>query len=134
MSGTMTVDEKILRSLKSAVTYLESSTCALDKKDEGLLADSIWHVAAELEYALFLFSIKAQNENAMPELKSNLGFEEANVDSALVEVKNLLCEAEKFVLNGRLQDAYESAYAARHCTLKIRDGLAKKRREMLKKK
>jgi hypothetical protein len=134
MSGTMAVDEKILRSLESAATCLEDSASALDKKDEGLLADNIWHVAAELEYALFLFSIKAQNENGVPELRSNLEFKEANVDSALVEVKNLLNEAEKFFLSGRLQEAYESAYAARHLTLKIKDGLAKKRREGLKKK
>jgi hypothetical protein len=134
MSGTIAVNEKILRSLKSAVAYLENSAFALDKKDESLLADNIWHVAAELEYALFLFSVKTQDESDVPELKSNPRFEKADADSMLVDVKNLLNEAEEFVLSGRLQDAYNSAYAARHCVLKIKDDLARKKREMMKKK
>jgi hypothetical protein len=112
---------------------LENSAFAFDKKDEGLLADSIWHVAAELEYVLFLLSIKTQNEIDELKPKSNLESKKADVDSALVDVKNLLNEAEKFVLSGRLQDAYKSVYAARHCILKIREDLAKKKREILRK-
>lgn len=134
MSGIMALDEKILMSLKSAATYLESSTLALDKEDEGLLADNLWHVAAELEYALFLLSVKTQNENDIPRLKSNLGFKKADVDSKLVDVKNLLNEAEKFFLSGRLQEAYKSAYVARQRTLMVEDDLGKKKREMMKKK
>jgi hypothetical protein len=134
MTGTMAVDEKILQSLRSAVTYLESSALALDKKDESLLVDNVWHVAAELEYALFLLSIKTRNESDVSKLKSNLEFEKADVGSSLVYVKNLLNEAEEFVLSGRLQDAYKSAYVARNCILKIKDDLAKKKREMLKEK
>jgi hypothetical protein len=134
MSGTMAIEEKMLRSLKSAVTYLENSVLALDKEDEDLLADNIWHAAAELEYALFLLSITTQNENGVTELRSNRRSKEDDVDSALVGVKNLLNETQKLVLGGRPQDAYESAYAARHRLLKIKDNLAKKRREMLKKK
>jgi hypothetical protein len=134
MSWTMAVNEKILRSLKSAVTYLENSVSALDKKDEGLLADSVWHVAAELEYTLFLLSIKTQNESDAPKLKSNLEFKKADADSMLVEVKNLLNQTEEFVLSGRLQDAYKSAYAARHRVLKIKEDIAKKKREVPREK
>jgi hypothetical protein len=134
MSGIMVVDEKILRSLKSAVAYLESSAFVLNKKDEGLFADSLWHVAAELEYALFLLSVKTQNENDVLKLKSNLGLKKADVGSALVDVKNLLNEAEKFFLGGRFLEAYKSAYVARQCTLKISDDLVKKKHEMMKKK
>ena len=129
----MAIDEKILKSLKSAIAYLENSAFALDKKDESLLADSIWHVAAELEYALFLLSIKTQNESDTLKLKPSLEFKNADVDTMLADVKNLLNEAEKFFLNGRLQDAYKSAYAAKHCILEIREDLAKKKREILKK-
>jgi len=129
----MTVDEKILQSLKSAVMYLENSAIALDKKDGDLLVDSIWHVAAELEYALFLFSIKTQNESDTLKLKPSLEFKNADVDTMLADMKNLLNEAERFFLNGRLQDAYKSAYAARHCILKIREDLAKKKLEILRK-
>jgi hypothetical protein len=119
MNGTMTIDEKILRALKSAITYLENSRIALDKKDGDMLTDSIWHVAAELEYALFLFSIKMQNEIKAPKPKSDLGSKKADVNSVLVDLKNLLNEAEKFFLSGRLEDAYKSAYVARHYVFKI---------------
>ena len=134
MCEIMAVDDKILQSLKSAITYLENSAISLDKKDEKLLADSIWHVAAELEYALFLLSIKTQNESDTLKLKPSLEFKNADVDTMLADVKNLLNEAEEFVLCGRLQDAYKSAYAARHYIFKIKDDLAKKKHEMLKKK
>jgi hypothetical protein len=49
-------------------------------------------------------------------------------------VGNLLNEAERFVVNERLLDAYKSAYIARHYILKVQEDLAKKKREMLKKK
>jgi len=53
----MAADEKILKALKSAITHLGNSMLTIDKKEDNSLADSVWHVAAELEYALFLFSI-----------------------------------------------------------------------------
>jgi hypothetical protein len=133
MNGTMAIDEKILSSLKSAITYLENSTIAIDKKDEHMLTDSIWHVAAELEYALFLLSIKAQNGIKAPKPKSDLDSKKADFDSALVDVKNFLNEAEKFFLSRRLQDAYKSAYVARHYVSKITEDLAKKKLEILRK-
>jgi hypothetical protein len=46
----------------------------------------------------------------------------------------LLNEAERFFVNERLLDAYKSAYAARHYILKAQEDLAKKKREILKKK
>jgi hypothetical protein len=134
MSETMTVDEKILKSLRSAIAYLENSISALDKNDESSLADNIWHVAAELEYALFVLSIRIQNESYVLKLKSNRELEKIGADSMLVDVRNLLNEAEKFVLSERLQDAYKSAYVARHYTLTIKEDLAKKKLETLRKK
>jgi hypothetical protein len=127
------INEKISKALKSATRHLENSMLALNKKDENLFADSIWHVAAELEYILFLFSITFPNESDLsrwksnPELKSETG-------SILAEVGNLLNEAERLVVNERLPDAYKSAYVARHCIIKVQEDLAKKKREMLKKK
>jgi hypothetical protein len=134
MSGTVPVEEKMLRSLKSAVTYLENSALASEKEDEGSLADNLWHVAAELEYALFLLSITTQRESGVPESRSNRRSKEVDVDSTLIDVKGLLNEAQEFVLGGRLKEAYESAYAARNRVLTIKEILAKKRRAMLKKK
>jgi hypothetical protein len=112
---------------------LENSVLALNKKDENLFADSLWHVASELEYALFLFSIMFPDENSLSswKRKSELKIE---VGSMLVEVENLLNEAKKFVVDGKLLDAYRSAHVARHYVLKVQEDLAKKKRAMLKKK
>jgi hypothetical protein len=132
MVETMTVNEKIHKTLKTANGYLEKSITALNNKDENLFSECLWHVAAELEYALFLFSITLQNENNLVNLKQN----PKKIDAMpnLGEVQSLLNEAERFMANAKLLEAYKNVYMARHYTLKIQEGLAKKKREALKKK
>jgi hypothetical protein len=130
----MTINEKMSKALKSAAVYLENAILALDKKDENSFADSLWHVAAELEYALFLFSITFPNESNLLSWKRNRELGKIETGSMLAEVKNLLNEAERFVVKERLLDAYKSAYVAKHYVLKVQEDLAKKKREMLKKK
>lgn len=130
----MTANEKILKSLKSALNYLKNSMLALNKKDESSFAGSLWHAAAELEYALFLFSMTFQNESDRLKWKPNPELKKIETSPALVEVQNLLDEAEKCMVNEKLQDAYKSAYVARHYVLKVQEDLARKKREALKKK
>jgi hypothetical protein len=134
MVETMMADDKILKSLKSTIAYLENSMQALNKKDDSLFADSIWHVAAELEYTLFLHSIKFQNEINPLKWKPNPEFKKADSGSTLVEVRNLLNEAIKCILNEKLLDAYKNAYIARYYVLKVQEDLARKKHEALKKK
>jgi len=130
----MTTNRKMRKALKSAVTYLDSSIVAMDKKDDNLLADSVWHAAAELEYALFLFSMTIQNEIDKSKWKLNPKLKKVEVGPMLVTVQDLLNEAEKCVKNEKLLDAYKSAYIARNYMLKIQKDFAKKKREALKKK
>jgi hypothetical protein len=129
----MTINEKISKSLKSATNHLDNSMLALNKKDENSFADSLWHVAAELEYILFLFSITFPNETDPSKWKPNLELK-TETGSMLTDVRNLLNEAERLVMNERLLDAYKDAYTARSHIFKIQENLAKKKREMLKKK
>jgi hypothetical protein len=130
----MAVNEKTLKALESAKTYLENSIIALNKKDENSFASSIWHLAAELEYTLFLFSIIFQDESNILEWKPNPELKKVDVDTILAEVQNLLKEAEEHMANEKLQDAYKNAHIARHYILKIQEDIAKKKREALKKK
>jgi len=129
----MAINEKISKALKSATTHLENSILASNKKDENSFADNIWHVAAELEYTLFLFSITFQNERDLSRWKPNL---ELKNETGLMsmDVQNLLNETEKSVVNEKLLDAYKSAYIARHYVLKVQEDLAKKKRKMLRQK
>jgi len=120
----MAINEKVSKALKSAATHLENSILALNNKDENSFADSLWHVAAELEYALFLFSITFSDEINLLGSKRNRELK-IETDLMLAEVKNLLDEAERFVVNERLLDAYKSAYVARHYVLKVQEDFAK---------
>jgi len=132
--GTMAIHEKVSNALKSAATHLENSISALNKKDENSFADSLWRVAAELEYALFLFSITFPDESSLSSGKRKPEPKKIEAGSVLVEVENLLKEAERFVVDKRLLDAYKTAYVARHHILNVQEDLAKKKRDMLKKK
>jgi len=129
----MAINEKISKALKSATTHLENSILASNKKDENSFADNIWHVAAELEYTLFLFSITFQNERDLSRWKPNLELKN-ETGLMLMDVQNLLNETEKSVVNEKLLDAYKSAYIARHYVLKVQEDLAKKKRKMLRQK
>jgi len=132
---TMAADEKISNALKSATTHLKNSRSIIDRKaDNSLLEDSVWHVAAELEYALFLFSTKVQSENDRSKWKLNPKLKKVEVGQMLVTVQDLLDDAEKFMTNEKLLGAYKSAYIARHYILEIQKDFAKKKREALKKK
>jgi len=131
----MATNEKISKALKSAITHLDNSMLIINKKkDDSLLEDSVWHVAAELEYALFLFSITVQNEIDKSKWKLNPKLKKVEVGPTLVTVQDLLNEAEKCMTSEKLSDAYKSAYIARHYILKVQKDFAKKKREALKKK
>ena len=130
----MTANRKMLKALRSAITYLDNSMLAKDKKNDDLLKDSIWHAAAELEYTLFLFSMTVQNEIDKSKWKLNPRLRKVEVGPTLVTVQDLLNDVEKCIKNEKLLDAYKSAYVARSYMLKVQKDFAKKKREALKKK
>jgi hypothetical protein len=130
----MAVNEKILMALKSVAPYLENSIRALAEKDENSLMDNVWHVAAELEYALFLFSITFEEEAEKPKWRSNPKLRKVEVDSALVTVQDLLKEVYKHMKEKNLLEAYKEANIARHYVLKVQRDFARKKREALKAK
>ncbi len=130
----MIANDKILKALESALNHLKLSTSALKNSDENAFSNSVWHVAAELEYALFLFSLAFGNNYDTLKVKPNPEPKNLQFDSVIGEVENLLEEAKKLTSSGNLLDAYKSAYMARHRVFKVQEILAKKKREMLKKK
>jgi hypothetical protein len=130
----MIANDKILKVLESALNHLKLSTSALKNRDENAFSNSVWHVAAELEYALFLFSLAFRNKHDELKIKINPESKNLQFGSVMTEVEDLLEEAKKSIDNGNLLDAYKSAYIARHRVFKVQEVLAKKKREMLKKK
>ncbi len=128
----MATSEKVWKSLKSAMMHLENSMQALNRKDDDSFAESLWHLAAELEYMLFLFSITFQDESDVLKWKPNPEIKKIENSLLLGTVQNLLNDVEKFVVNEKLLDAYKSAHTARNYILKVQEDIAKKKHEVLK--
>lgn len=129
----MDFDEKILGALKKAAEYLQAAIETLDKSDETSFSNNIWHISAELEYVLFLLSLKFQEEYSSLKFKQNPKFNE-DVKQILLDVSDMLGQAQKCVEKRELQDAYKSVYFARHYISKIQVNIARKQREAYKKK
>jgi len=126
--------EKIMQSIKLSITYLEASISALNQKDGDCFAHNLWRSAEELEYALFLFSMKFQDESDTFKWKPKSGINKRGSGLTLEAAKELLNESRKSMTNGNWLDAYKSAYIARYYLLELQEDLAKKKRETIKKK
>lgn len=126
--------DRILTSLKSAMNYLQNSMQAFGKADQDSFSGSLWHATAELEYALFLFSIVLQEESSLTKWKPNPELKKLEVGQKLVEAENLLKDAVECAIEEKLHEAYENALIARHYLFIVHEELAKKKREALKKK
>ncbi len=130
----MAANEKILKALKTAETNMENLVSAWNKKEENSFADNLWHAAAELEYALFLFSVMFQNESTTAKWKPNPDLKKIDTTPVLTEAQKLLKDAKKRMTDNKPLDSYKNAYLARHYLLKAQEDLAKKKREAFKKK
>jgi hypothetical protein len=128
----MASNDKVLRALESATSYLEKSVLALKSGNENSFTEHFWHVAAELEYALFMFSLIFKEEIDKSKWKPNPEMKRDNVNDVLAEVRSLLDNAKKFLASGKVLNAYKSVYVARHCVFAVEENLAKKKRERLK--
>lgn len=123
----MVSNEKILKTLESAINHLDNSISMLKGKDEDAFSNSIWHVAAELEYALFLFYLAIGNGYNVSPAKLNPEFKVLQMDQAMLKVRELVNEAQKSVRDDDLVNAYKNAYLARHYVFKVQESLTKKK-------
>lgn len=126
--------EKIVQSIKLSIAYLEASISGLNHKDEDCFAASLWRSAEELEYALFLFSMKFQDEGNRHEWKPKSAIKKGQSGQLLEAAKQLLDESWKAMIDESWLTAYKSAYVARCYLLRLQEDLAKKKREAIKKK
>jgi len=129
----MATNDKILKALESALNRLDEAISALKSRDENAFSNGVWHVAAELEYALFLFSLAVGSENSMPVAKLNPEIKNMQMDNIVLKVKELVGEAQKSIMDGQLLNAYRSAYLARHFIFKAQESLNKKKHEASRK-
>ncbi len=120
--------EKILSTITSAISYLEDSMEAFARNKETALMNNLWRAAADLEYALFLFSLKHQDEPRSSSWKLDSHSNQSEIEPLLVSTKGLLETAKESIKANDFLEAHKKAWLARGQLLRIHDTFEKKRK------
>lgn len=123
----MDVSGKVAVAIASALNYLENSIETLSSGDCDAFAQNVWHVVAELEYALFLFSIIIQ-DNVLSKPKATPNPKKIELKQMLDDASCFLRGAEALVKDGKFLAAYENVRNARNCMLNVQEEFSKRRR------
>jgi len=121
----MTLETKITKAVLSAIKHLENSRRSVTEDNENLLANQVWKASAEVEYALFLFSILRQNEQSHS-WKVDLKSKEFEVAAVITSTQELFQKAKTSFENGDLLEAHKKIWMARGYLLKVQNILEKK--------
>jgi len=125
----MDISNKVATAIASALNYLENSIEALNNGgDDDAFAQNVWHVVAELEYALFLFSIVIQ-DNEFSKPKADPDPKKIELKQILADARHFLRSAEALVKDGKFLAACENVRNARNYMLKVQEEFSKRRRE-----
>jgi len=122
----MAHSDRILKALESAIKQLDNSISALKDKDENKFSNSVWHTAAELEYALFLLSLTIGNEYNIS-VKLNPEPKSLSTDQIMLKVRELISEAHKSVRNGDFMNACRITRLARRYIFEVQNSLTGKK-------
>ncbi len=120
--------EKILGTITSALGHLEDSVDALTKGDEPTVENNVWHAAADLEYALFLFSLKDKDATRRSSWKLDAHAKQDEIEPLLMRTKDLLKTSKQGIKEGNFLEAHKNAWMARGYLLKVHDAFEKKRK------
>lgn len=120
--------EKILGAITSAMSHLEDSVEAFAKRDETKVMNNVWQAAADLEYALFLFSLKHQDETKRSSWKLDPHSKQVEIEPILMSTKDLLETAKGNIKTKNLLEAHKKAWIARGHLLRIHEAFEKKRK------
>ena len=124
----MTLEKKITKAVLSAMKHLENSRKSITENNENVLANHVWKASAEVEYALFLFSILQQNEHQNHSWKVDLKSKQLEVAPVIMSTQELLKKAKISFENGDLLEAHKKIWIARGYLLKVQNFLEKKRK------
>jgi hypothetical protein len=117
----------ILKTITSALAYLEDSVNVNTPVDDSRVIQLTWRAASDLEYGLFLFSLKhSEDRNSswkLPPIK------QPKIESLLASTQDLLKEAAKSLEADNLKEAHKKMWTARGQLLRIHDLFEKKQRK-----
>lgn len=120
--------EKTTEAIKSAMKYLEGTMKNLSKDNEDDVSGFVWQAAADLEYALFLFSVTHQDDPESSSWKLSLRSKDVEIDSVLASTRDMLKEAEGKIETGKVREAHKKTWMARGYLLKLQEFFEKRRK------
>ena len=117
--------EKISKALTYALTLIENAVDAHAKGNEDKIVHLTWRAASDLEYGLFLFSLKHPNKPKSSSWKLPPS-KQPELESLLASTKNLLEKAASSLEAEDLEETYKKIWMARGQLLRIHDFFEKK--------
>ncbi|MFQ6065328.1 MAG: hypothetical protein ACE5L6_07615 [Candidatus Bathyarchaeia archaeon] len=122
--------KKLTTAITSAMNHLEASMNVGSKVDD--VSRLVWRAAADLEYALFLFSIISQDESESSSWKIDLRSKEVEIKSVSRSAMERLQRAQSKIKDGKLREAHKETWMARGYLLKLQEFFEKRRRKLQK--
>ncbi len=119
--------QKLLNIVTSALTYVDIAIDIHAKGKQEKVIQLTWRAASDLEYALFLFSLRhpEQAKNQSWKLPST---KRQKIESLLVSTQELLREATKSLEANDLEESCKKTWIARGQLLRVHDFFEKKRK------
>ena len=118
--------KKLIKVITSAITNLENSIEAHERRDKNELHNYIWRAAAYSEYALFLLSLMMGEELEGSSWKSKSHPKQVEEKIALMNALTLLNEAIESIEANNLHKSYKKTWISRGCLLFIQNIFEKK--------
>jgi hypothetical protein len=120
--------QKISKTVASALAYIEDAIDPQAKGNEEKVMQLTWRAASDLEYGLFLFSLRYPEETRSSSWKL-LPIKQPKIESLLASTQDLLKEATKSLEADDLKEAHKKMWIARGQLLRIHDFFEKKQRK-----
>jgi len=124
--------ENILENITSAINQLEEAMKGLVEKNEKELTSFVWRAAADLEYALFLFSLMHQEESPGASWKLNPPAKQVEVGPTLMMAQDLLKEAKGSFEAENFHEAHKKTWMAWGHLLRVHEFFEKMQRKEVK--
>jgi non-homologous end joining protein Ku len=120
--------QKISKTVTSALAYIEDAIDTQAKGNEEKVMQLTWRAASDLEYGLFLVSLRYPEETRslswkLPPIK------QPKIESLLASTQDLLKEAANSLEADDLKEAHKKTWIARGQLLRIHNLFEKKQRK-----
>jgi hypothetical protein len=120
--------QKISKTVTSALAYLKDAIDTQAKGNIEKVMQLTWRAASNLEYGLFLFSLKGPEETQSSSWKLP-PIKQPKIESLLASTQELLKEATKSLETDDLKEAHKKMWIARGQLLRIHNLFEKKQRK-----